>query len=101
MRFNTPIFFQLVKAGAYDANTGNYGADTITEVKKYAAVTEADTQTMQIMYGKIKQGSLVIRLQMPYKEPFDRIRIGKKLYTVDRFKKPSNKQVFFVSEVQQ
>lgn len=96
MRYNTPIYFQRIQAGAYDSESGNYANDTVTEVKKYASVTDTGTNTLQIIYGELKQGAKTIRLQRPYTEPFDRIRIGEKVYRVDFARRSS----FVVSEVQ-
>lgn len=97
MRYDTPIFFQRVKPGEYNPNTGDYGADSIDEEKLYASVTDATTAQLTLVYGGIKQGALVIRLQRGYKIPFDRIRVGDKYYRVDfaRYLK-----TFIVSEVQ-
>lgn len=97
MRYDKPIFFQSTEPGAYDPLTGDYGDDTISEVKKYASVTDTGTETLRLVYGAIKQGSFTIRLQQPYKKPFDRIRIGEKLYQVDFARKS---RAFVVSEVQ-
>lgn len=96
MRYNDHIFFQRVQSGEYDANTGNYADDTVTEVKKYASVTDSGANTLQLVYGEIKQGSKTIRLQRPYTQPFDRIRIGEKVYRVDFARRSS----YVVSEVQ-
>ncbi len=96
MRYDDPIFFQRVHPGEYDPATGNYAEDMVTEVKKYASVTNAGTETLQLVYGELKQGAKTIRLQRPYTEPFDRIRIGKKIYRVDLAKRIS----YVVSEVQ-
>ena len=46
MRYETPIFFRCVKPGEYNANTGNYGDDIITEEKRYASVTDTGAQTL-------------------------------------------------------
>ena len=97
MRYDKPVFFQKVEAGAYDPNSGNYGADVVTETKQYASVTDATTAQLSLIYGGIKQGSLVIRLQRAYKVPFDRIRVGDKLYKVD-FER--HLKTFVASEVQ-
>ena len=99
MRFNTPIYFQTVTA-KYDASTGDYGEDEIAEVKRYASVTSAGDEVLKLMYGELKQGCLVIRLQNQYKAPFDRIRIGDKLYSTDKTRQLSVKHIFIVSEVQ-
>lgn len=100
MRFDTPIYFQTVRAGDYDETTGDYAEETVTEVKKYASVNCAEVKTLGLLFGTIKQGSLTVRLQRPYKEPFDRIKIDSKLYKVDYEKPLGNKTVFIVSEVQ-
>ena len=100
MRFDKPIFFQHIKAGEYNENTGDYGADSVTEVQRYASVTDAGVETMKLIYGDVKQGSFTVRLQAHYAESFDRIRIGSRLYKVDFERKLRTIHVFVVSEVQ-
>lgn len=100
MRFDTPIFFQVVQPGEYDAVTGNYGADVVRETKRYASVTNSSIETLNLIYGELKQGSLTILIQGRYTEPFDRIRVGKKNYQVDMTREPRNMQAFVVSEAQ-
>ena len=101
MRFATPVYFQLKKKGAYDATKGDYSPETTVEVKRYASVTDTGTDTLNLVYGGPKQGSLTIRLQRPYTEPFDQIRIGDgeqaKSYRVDKARLFN--RVFVVSEV--
>lgn len=99
MRYDTPIYFQRITPGAYDPNTGNYGPDETAEVLRYASVTDTGEQTLLLVYGGIKQGSLTIRLQNRYDAAFDRIRIGDKFYKVDLSRKLRVKQNFVVSEV--
>ena len=100
MRFDTPVYFRRIKAGKYNPDTGNHEPDTITEEKRDAAVTDSSTETMSLVYGALKQGSLTVRLQTHYSAPFDCIRIGQKTYHVDRARKLRVKHVFVVSEVQ-
>lgn len=97
MRYDTPIYLQTVKPGEYNENTGDYNDDVIAEVKKYADITDSGVETLKLIYGELKQGSLTIRLQQPYKRDFNRIRIGDKLYNVDFARQ---QKVFIVSEVQ-
>lgn len=97
MRYNTPIYFQTVKRGELNPVTHNYENDTITEVKRFADVTDTGETTLTLVYGGLKQGSLTVRLQQPYKEPFDSIKIGEKTYKVDFSRR---QKVFVVSEVQ-
>ena len=100
MRFDTPIYFQRIIPGKYDASTGDYGEDTLSEEMRYAAVTHSARETMNLIYGEIKQGSLTIRLQNHYTKPFDRIKIGEKVYRVDSERSLRAKTTFVVSEVQ-
>ena len=100
MRFDTPVYFQTIKAGAYDASTGNHGEDTVTEEMRYASVTDTGLDTLNLIYGEIRQGGKTVRLQNHYEKPFDRIKIGKKVYRVDKARMLRNKQTLIVSEVQ-
>ena len=97
MRYDKPIYFQSVNQGEYNATTGNYGADVIAEEKRYADITDTGEEQLTLLYGKITQGSLTIRLQRSYNMPFDRIRIGDKLYNADLTR---HRKTFVVSEVQ-
>lgn len=97
MRYDTPIYFQSLTEGDYDANTGDYSPDIVTEEKAYSSVSDCGFERLQLIYGDIKQSSLIVRLQRPYVKPFDRIRIGNTLYKVDLSRQ---KKSFYVSEVQ-
>ncbi len=100
MRFDTPIYFERIQPGKYDASTGNYGEDIKAEEMRLAAVTDTGTEAMTLVYGSLKQGSKTIRLQNHYTQPFDSIRIGEKHYRVDKKRNLRVKQTFIVSEVQ-
>lgn len=100
MRCDTEVFLQSVMTGEYNESTGDYGDDIIYEEKRHASVTDTGTDTMNLVYGAIKQGSKTVRLQMHYKKTFDRIRIGNALYRVDFERKLRTKHVFVVSEMQ-
>lgn len=100
MRFDTPVYLQRIKPGEYDPNTGNYTPDTVTEVKQYASVTNTGVDTLNLVYGELRQGSFTVRLQNHYTEPFDRVRIGRRVYRVDMSRTLRTKQTFVVSEVQ-
>lgn len=100
MRADKPIYFQKVTPGEYDASTGDYREDTIVEVQKYASVTDTGTETLNILYGKLKQGVKTVRLHRHYNATFDHIRINDKCYNVDFERKLRVKHIFVVSEVQ-
>ena len=97
MRYNTPVYFQHITS-EYDSTTGNTGISILSEDRRNAAITDTGTDTLQLIYGDIKQGALTIRLQRPYDAAFDRIRIGDKVYRADRSR--LRNRVFIVSEVQ-
>lgn len=98
MRYDTPVYFQKITPGAYDPETGNYGPGSVVEEKRMASVTSTGMETMNLIYGQIRQDSLTIRLQNHYEKPFDRIRVGDKVYRVDRARPLRLKYNFVVSE---
>lgn len=100
MRYDTPIYFQRVVPGEYNKSTGDYGDDTVEETTVYASVMNTGTDTMRLLYGEIRQGGLTVHIQNRYTGSFDRIRIGDKVYTVDRRRTLRTKESFVLSEVQ-
>lgn len=100
MRYDTPVYFQQVTSGEYDPKTGNYGDDIIKETLRYASVMNTGEEKLKLVYDGPKQGSLAIQLQNHYTEPFERIRVGEKIYRVDDFRKLRTKHTFVVSEAQ-
>ena len=100
MRYDTPVYFQKITSGEYDPDTGNYEDDAVKETLRYASVMNTGEDTLRLVYDGPKQGSLTIQIQNHYTEPFDRIRVGNKLYAVDFSQPLRTKHVFVVSEVQ-
>lgn len=100
MRYDTEVFFQTLTDGEYDQSTGNYADSVTSEVKRWANVMDTQTETLRLVYGELKQGSLTIQLQNPYTDAFDRIRVLDKIYAVDYRRNLREKQTFIVSEVQ-
>lgn len=100
MRYDTPVYFQQVTTGEYDPKTGNYAEDTVKETLRYASVMNTGEEKLKLVYDGPKQGSLTIQLQTHYTKPFDRIRIGEKIYRVDDSRELRTKHTFVVSEVQ-
>ena len=96
MRFDKAIYFQKTSE-TYDETTGDYIENEPFEELRYADITDAGVNTLQIIYGSIKEAGVVIRLQQPYSKPFDYIRIENKRFKVGFSR--SNK-VFVAREVQ-
>lgn len=99
MRYDTPVYFRTITQGAYDPETGDYEDDVPTEELLYASVTSSGVDTLNLVYGGLRQGSLTVRLQNHYSKPFENIRIGQTLYRVDFSRPLRSKQTFVVSEV--
>lgn len=100
MRYDKQVYFQKITSGEYDPKTGNYGEDTVEETQRYASIMDTGAVMLKFVYDGPKQGSLTIQIQNHYTEPFDRIRVGNKLYAVDFSRKLRAKHTFVVSEVQ-
>lgn len=100
MRFDTPVYFQRITPGEYDAATGNYRADIIVEEKRFASITNTGEETLNLVYGELRQGVVTVRLQTHYSRPFDRLRIGDKVYRCDRARPLRLKFTLVCSEVQ-
>lgn len=100
MRYDTPILFRRLVTGEYDPDTGDYADDTYTDTKVYGSVMDTSTQTMTLVYGGIKQGSLTVHIQNHVDIAFDQLIIGNKKYRVDYTRRLRTKQSFIVSEVQ-
>lgn len=99
MRYDKEVYFQKIICGEYDPDKGEAPKDIVEEEKRDANVTSAGIKTMMHVYGEIRKGSCVVRLQNKYEEPFDRIRIGNMLYKVDSELPLRTKQAFLISDV--
>lgn len=100
MRYDTPVYFQRITHGEYDPKTGNYADNIVEETQRYASIMDTGAVMLKLVYDGPKQGSLTIQIQNHYTEPFDRIRVGEKVYSVDYSRELRTKHVFVVSEVQ-
>lgn len=98
MRFDTPVYFLTETEGAYDASTGDYSDPVTTEQEVYADITNTGTQTLSLLYGNIKENSLTVRTREFFNG--QRMRIGSKIYRVDKRRKLHDLTTYIVSEVQ-
>lgn len=100
MRFDTAIYF--VKAGAktYDPTSGNYTAAEPEKTLIYGDMNDTQAEMLQIIYGKIVQGSYTVRILGSYTDLYDYIEIGGKRYNVDYFRRFRRYEAFYVREAQ-
>ena len=99
MRFATQVYFYTENTN-YNAQTGDYDRLEVSEVPRRASVNQTETAMIRMVYDSIPQESLTVRLQNKYEKPFDYIRIGEKLYKVDKKIDLYTKQALIISEVQ-
>lgn len=100
MRYDTPVYMQSITNGEYDPKTGNYGKEQVKETLLLASVMDTKAELLTLVYGGIRQGSLMVQVQNHAGKKVDRIRIGDKLYRIDYERRLRTKQTFVVSEVQ-
>ena len=100
MRFDTPVNFVAEISSTYNTETGDYDDGQTRKEYRLANVMDTTTQTMNLVYGKIKQGSSTIIIQGDMPRPFDYILIGSKRYRVDTSRQLRRLVTFIVSEIQ-
>lgn len=98
MRYDKLVKFQMVDS-VY-TNKGDYEEQIINEYTEYASIVDTDFQTMAIVYGGIKQGSITLHLLNKVKYDFNRIVYEDKVYTVDQVINQRTKQAYILSQWQ-
>ena len=110
MRCDTQIYFvtdgkRTMVTDRNDSDYGGYRDEASVEVGRMADVTDTQTSTQQLVYGRLHEASRTVRLNGHYLDPFDHIRIvdrntgGSKLYDVDASRHLRHRSVFICHEV--
>lgn len=97
MRYDKKIVFQLVTE-VYQPN-GDYTPNVESEHTEYGSIVATDINTMHLVYGEIREGSLTFTLQNKVDYVYNRLLIDDKEYSVDARIKQRVKEAFVVSEV--
>jgi hypothetical protein len=100
MRYDTPVYFQKSGKSTYNKQTGNHETSPAEETRVYASVSSAEADAVQLIYGALKQDVVMVHLQNQYKDAFDFVRIGSKIYRPDYVKRLRTKEIMYLSEVQ-
>lgn len=100
MRYDKTIYFVTAGAKSYDESTGDYSRAEPTREPCPASVMDTRTETMTLIYGKIRQGSLTIHIRNHHGMDFDWIEYDGKKYSVDYVRHLRTKDSYIVSEVQ-
>lgn len=98
MRYDVKAQFQQVEE-QYQSN-GDYAETVVEEHIEYVAVTATDFETMHIIYGGIRQGSITIHLQNFVGYPFNRVVIDNVPYVVDDAIDLRVKKIYILSQWQ-
>lgn len=100
MRYDTKVTFCKETPGGYNPATGDYAASTVRTLNKWANVTDAGADAMQLIYGQLRQGAIVIRIRGAVDPDMDYIMVGGKKYSPDMVRTLRQEQTFTCSEVQ-
>lgn len=76
MRFDKRIHFVTESPGGYNPATGDYDEKTETTVTKACNLSPLGVTRTNELFGQIDTKITVARLQRPYSDKFDFIRLG-------------------------
>ena len=76
MRCDVEVTFVKEGSEVYDPVTGDYITSEPITVTKWANVSDANGEIVNMRYGTLKQTAKVIRLNEVYKDSFDYILVG-------------------------
>lgn len=99
MRYDKMVLFQVVSE-VYNKATGDYEEQVTAEHTEYASIVDTDFQTMQIVYGALKQGSITMHLQNKVAYDYNRIVCNGIAYKVDQIINQRTKQAYILSQCQ-
>lgn len=99
MRYDVKAHFQQVEE-QYNTITGDYAEEVVEDHIEYVAVQGTDIQTMHILYGGIRQGSITLHLQNFVGYAFNRVVIDNVPYVVDDAIDLRVKKVYILSQWQ-
>lgn len=100
MRFDKEVIFIKKGEKVYDRNTGDYNTGEPVRTPVLASVNDTGINTLNIVYGNVKQDSITVTLQNHYEDAFDLIEFEGRPYRVDRRIRLRVKDSFVCSEVQ-
>jgi len=98
MRYDTPVYIQRTSPGAYNASTGNYASDTVTEEKVYVNLQSAETESKSIDHGAVMEETITVTFQNPPKSPFTSIKYNGKIYKMTSSLYPRTCKTFVLKE---
>lgn len=98
MRYDTKALFQYVEDD-YDS-IGDYAETVKEEHTEYVSIASTDIQTMHLIYGEIRQGSITMHMQNYVPYAFNRVVINDVKYSVDQAFDLRFKKAYILSQCQ-
>lgn len=83
MRFDKKIGLVKETTGGFNPETGDYDDGTKVVDDYWASVTDMNDERMNFLYGELRKGAYVIRLQGHILRKFDYVQMNGKKYQVD------------------
>ena len=98
MRYDRKIDFLLVDTVYNDK--GDYTEEVLESKTAYGSIVNTGLDTMRLVYGEIRQGSITLHLQNHIDFNFNRILLDGKTYAVDQRINQRVKQAYILSQCQ-
>ena len=104
MRCDKKVFFvtkgkRVLHEHPLDPEYGNYTEAADTAAEKMADVTDTQAKTQQLIYGRVSEGNITVRLNEVYDTPFDYISFGDRKYAADASRHLRRRSTFICHEV--
>lgn len=91
------MYIRTLVPGKYNESTGNYDDDKVSEYMVMASVMGLKDETVQLLFGKLRDDCLVAHTQRYL--VFNRVRIGAETYEVIKRRKLRRKGAYYLQEV--
>lgn len=96
MRTSNRVTFIYETQGGYDPTQGGYVAGDEQRITRACHMSPMSAEKETSLFGHMKQEMTIVRLHGLYMEPYHRVEIGDKPYTVRRHVNYRNNTVLYV-----
>lgn len=101
MRYATPIYLMDVTKGVYNAQTGNYTDDIISEKLEWCSIPQDLSSKLRLEQAEVYDGTVTIHMQHAIPAGIERVRIGDTVYSIEQRKERLlTKKSYILREVQ-
>lgn len=100
MRCDQIIYLCQNGRSKYNDKTGDYETSEPIKIKRYAHINDMGDEKMNMLFGKLTEGALTVRLNAPYADKVDYIEYKGTKYEIKQRKKLGTKESFHVAKAQ-